>query len=75
MRITFIGGGNMATALIGGLVNPPRAHIRIRVSDPSEEARGHLASTFDVETFTDSTVAVEGSDIVLLAQANGSACP
>lgn len=67
MLITFIGGGNMATALIGGLVNPPRAHIHIRVSDPSEEARKHLETTFNVETFTDSTRAVEGADIVLLA--------
>lgn len=67
MLITFIGGGNMATALISGLVNPPRAHIRIRVSDPSAAARKHLESTFNVETYTDSGEAVEGADIVLLA--------
>lgn len=67
MLITFIGGGNMATALISGLVNPPRAHIRIRVSDPSEEARKHLASTFNVETYTDSMLAAEGADVILLA--------
>ena len=42
MLITFIGGGNMATALITGLVNPPRAHLEIRVCDPSDQARKHL---------------------------------
>lgn len=67
MLITFIGGGNMATALISGLVNPPRAHIRIRVSDPGDRAREHLAQTFHVETHTDSAVAVQDADVILLA--------
>jgi pyrroline-5-carboxylate reductase len=67
MLITFIGGGNMATALISGLVNPPRAHIKIRVSDPNEEARLHLEKTFQVPTYTDSTAAVDGADVILLA--------
>ena len=57
----------MATALISGLANPPRAHIQIRVSDPSEDARKHLASTFNVDTFEDSVLAAAGADIVLLA--------
>ena len=67
MLITFIGGGNMATALVSGLVNPPRAHIRIRVSDPNEGARKHLESTFRVPTFTDSRAAVQDADVVLMA--------
>ena len=67
MLITFIGGGNMATALISGLVNPPRSHLKIRVSDPSDDARKHLAKTFDVPTFTDSASAVDGADVIVLA--------
>lgn len=57
----------MATALISGLVNPPRAHIDIRVSDPDDGARKHLESTFAVPTFTDAHAAIEGADVILLA--------
>ena len=67
IRIAFIGGGNMATALISGLVNPPRAHLKIRVSDPSEPARKRLEKTFGVPTFTDSTQAIDGADVIVLA--------
>ena len=67
MLITFIGGGNMATALISGLVNPPRAHIRLRVSDPNEQARRHLENTFGAATFTDTVKAIDGADVILLA--------
>jgi pyrroline-5-carboxylate reductase len=57
----------MATALISGLVNPPRAHIRIRVSDPSERARKHLGDTFEIPTYTDSIEAIDGADVIVLA--------
>lgn len=67
MLVTFIGGGNMATALISGLVNPPRAHIRLRVSDPNEAARRHLEDTFGAATYTDNVQAIEDADVVLLA--------
>ena len=67
MLITFIGGGNMASALISGLVNPPRAHLNIRVCDPSKEARGHLEKTFQVSTFTDAALAIDTADVVVLA--------
>jgi len=67
MLITLIGGGNMATALISGLANPPRADLKIRVCDPSDAARSHLSKTFGVDTFTDAVPAVEGADVVVLA--------
>lgn len=67
MLITFIGGGNMATALISGLSNPPRAHLHIRVCDPDERARAHIESTFGLQTYTDAGSAIEGADVIVLA--------
>ena len=42
MLITFIGGGNMATALISGLRKNAAADLHIRVADPSDEALKRL---------------------------------
>lgn len=57
----------MASALISGLANPPRAHLEMQVCDPSEEARSRLHKTFGMSTFTDSTTAIEGADVIVLA--------
>lgn len=57
----------MATALISGLVNPPRAHLAVRVCDPNEKARAHLEKTFGVSTHTDAQTAIEGADVIVLA--------
>lgn len=66
MTICFIGGGNMATALITGLLQSPDLGGDLRVSDPSAEVRERLA-TLGVNTFEASPAAVAGADAVILA--------
>lgn len=46
--VAFIGGGNMASALIGGLVQSGTAPARIRVVEPSEPQRQALLQRFGV---------------------------
>ena len=67
MIITFIGGGNMATALISGMRKSSGPDLTIRVSDPNEKARNRLQAAYEVAPFTDSAEAVSGADIIVLA--------
>ena len=48
MNITFVGGGNMAAALIGGLIGKGHAPAGIRVVELQAEARARLVAQFGV---------------------------
>lgn len=65
--IAFIGGGNMATSLIGGLLARSWPAERIVAADPSSDARRHLASEFGVRTSEDNAEAATDADVVVLA--------
>jgi len=65
-NITFIGGGNMAQALIGGLINRGLPATRITVSDPVEEIRQLLLEK-DVHVTDNNVAAIKDADIVVLA--------
>lgn len=67
MRLTFIGGGNMASALIGGLLAQGEAAADIHVADVMPEARERLHAEFGVAVHESPVAAVAGSDCVVLA--------
>jgi len=63
----FLGGGNMASALIGGLVSRGVPASAIRVVDPFEDARQRLARTLGVQTLAAPDAAFGASDVIVLA--------
>lgn len=65
--IAFIGGGNMARSMIGGLVASGLAPTAIRVAEPVEALREALARDFGVQVFADGAQAVAGARTWLLA--------
>lgn len=66
-RIAFIGAGNMAASLIGGLRAQGLEAQQIRASDPGEETRARISAEHGIETFADNGQAVAGADVVVLA--------
>lgn len=65
--IAFIGGGNMASSLIGGLVDTGFPPARIRVSDPIADNRHKLEADFGVVTGADNKEICRDADVVVLA--------
>ncbi len=65
-RITFIGAGNMARSLLGGLVATEPGRFQIVASDPDPQQR-EKAAELGAETVSDNAEAVSGADLVVLA--------
>ena len=65
-NISFIGGGNMAQALIGGLISRGLPTTRITVSDPVEQVRALLAEK-EINVTDDNSAAIQDADIVVFA--------
>ena len=67
MKIAFLGGGNMATALIGGLIAKGFDARALSVIELSPAARERLGARFPVHVSTAPDAAVQGSDTLVLA--------
>jgi pyrroline-5-carboxylate reductase len=67
LNIGFIGGGNMARSLIGGLLARGWRAEQIAVADPMPEQLDALRAAYTVRVTNDNVVAARDADIVVLA--------
>ncbi|GGY17288.1 pyrroline-5-carboxylate reductase [Massilia dura] len=67
MKIAFIGGGNMAAALIAGLAGKVTPGAGIHVVDPSPAALEALHARHGVTTAASIDAAVTGAEVIVLA--------
>ncbi|PLX89181.1 MAG: pyrroline-5-carboxylate reductase [Desulfuromonas sp.] len=66
-KIGFLGGGNMAEAIIKGLLQGEYPVDRVLVSEPSEARREHLAEAYGVASTPDNLELVRQCEIVVLS--------
>jgi pyrroline-5-carboxylate reductase len=67
VKIAFIGGGNMASALIGGLLQRGYAPQDISVVEIDAQARERLTARFGVSSHAAPAVEISSSETVLMA--------
>jgi pyrroline-5-carboxylate reductase len=67
MKITFLGGGNMATALIGGMCERGFEAAAITIIEPDVSARERLQSSYGVSVSAAPELGVFDSDVLVLA--------
>ena len=68
MKITFIGAGNMAEAIISGIIKNKKVDKKeITVSDISQERLDYMLETFGINASIDNNTAVKGAEVIVLA--------
>ncbi len=67
INIGFIGAGNMARSLIGGLISSGIKNTQLFATDPNEEIRAALTKDFSIQTFADNQKLVDECDVVVFA--------
>jgi pyrroline-5-carboxylate reductase len=67
LKVRFVGAGNMATSLIGGLINRGFMPSQITASDPGGHQRQIVTEKFGVQTFNDNNEHFGIPDVVIFA--------
>ena len=68
MKITFVGCGNMAKAMIGGILGNHLCEANdITATNSSETSCEKNKQEFGIETSTDNCAAVKGADVIVLS--------
>ena len=65
--ISFIGAGNMAASIIGGLLESGHPATSLRASDPTATSLQKLRQLGAIATFSDNAAACADADVVILA--------
>ena len=66
--IGFIGGGNMASAIIGGILSSGLSDSdHVLAADRADTARAKLEETYAIRTFSDNTAVSAAADILFLS--------
>ncbi len=65
--VGFIGGGNMAEAIIKGLLAGGVPSSNITVSEPVEKRRDFLCETYKVNVSTDNSAVVSAASLIIMA--------
>ena len=65
--IAFVGGGNMASAIIGGLIHQGLPAASISVVEPFEAAREALRSNFAIEALPAADASLQNCELVVWA--------
>jgi pyrroline-5-carboxylate reductase len=66
-QIAFVGAGNMASSIVGGLIDSGHPAGSIRAADPYPASLENLRAIAPVATFDNNADAVAGADVVILA--------
>jgi len=66
-RIAFIGGGNMASAIIGGLLGQGFALSQVDVVEPFPEAQDKLKASFGIAAHAQAGSFLDAADLVIWA--------
>jgi pyrroline-5-carboxylate reductase len=66
-RLAFIGGGNMAAALISGLTKRGIPGSRLVVADPSQDQLNRLVRDYGINVAADNAGAAQAAEVVILA--------
>jgi len=67
LKIGFIGAGNMARSLIGGLIASGLPATSIQAADPNADQRQALQNDFGIQTHADNQSLLEHSEVIVLA--------
>jgi pyrroline-5-carboxylate reductase len=66
-KIGFIGAGNMARSLLGGLISSGVSSDYLFAADPNEDVRKALTNDFSIQTFAENQKLVDECDVIVFA--------